>query len=80
MRQYGILLEDFKHNGEFVNNCVFTMMHHIGGDLEHIPTLFQPRILKTFSQIWETDFEICDVRLNFFVSCFIHRNCYLGLG
>lgn len=61
MRQYGILLEDFKHNGEFVNNCIFTMMHHIGGDLEHIPTLFQPRILKTFSQIWETDFEICDV-------------------
>lgn len=61
MRQYGLLLEDFKHNGEFVNNCIFTMMHHIGGDLEHIPTLFQPRILKTFSQIWETDFELCDV-------------------
>lgn len=39
------------------------MMHHIGGDLEHVPTLFQPRILKTFSQIWETDFELCDVSL-----------------
>ncbi|KRT80145.1 hypothetical protein AMK59_8236, partial [Oryctes borbonicus] len=60
MRQYGLLLEDFKENGEFVNNCVFTMMHHIGGDLEHISTLFQPSILKTFSQIWETDYEICD--------------------
>ncbi|GJQ86607.1 putative timeless [Trypoxylus dichotomus] len=60
MKQYGLLLEDFKENGEFVNNCVFTMMHHIGGDLEHLSTLFQPSILKTFSQIWETDYEICD--------------------
>lgn len=40
------------------------MMHHIGGDLEHVPTLFQPKILKTFSQIWETDFELCDVSLD----------------
>lgn len=61
MRQYGLLLEDFEQNGEFVNNCIFTMMHHIGGDLKHVATLFQPSILKTFSQIWETDYEICDV-------------------
>jgi timeless protein len=60
MRQYGLLLESFKENGEFVNNCIFTMMHHIGGDLEHVATLFQPSILKTFSLIWETDYEICD--------------------
>lgn len=61
MRQYGILLENFKENGEFVNNCIFTMMHHIGGDLNNVATLFQPTILKTFSQIWETDYELCDV-------------------
>ncbi|KAJ8972331.1 hypothetical protein NQ317_007522, partial [Molorchus minor] len=60
MRQYGLLLENFKENGEFVNNCIFTMMHHIGGDLRNVPTLFQPSILKTFSQIWETDYELCD--------------------
>ncbi|XP_018567388.1 protein timeless isoform X2 [Anoplophora glabripennis] len=60
MRQYGLLLENFKENGEFVNNCIFTMMHHIGGDLKNVPTLFQPSILKTFSKIWETDYEICD--------------------
>ncbi|XP_050510976.1 protein timeless isoform X1 [Diabrotica virgifera virgifera] len=60
MRQYGILLENFKQNGEFINNCIFTMMHHMGGDLNHVETLFQPSILKTFSQIWETDYEICD--------------------
>ncbi|VEN57921.1 unnamed protein product [Callosobruchus maculatus] len=60
MRQYGLLLENFKENGEFVNNCIFTMMHHVGGDLQNVHTLFQPSILKTFSQIWETDYEICD--------------------
>lgn len=65
MKPYGLLLESFKDNGEFVNNCIFTMMHHIGGDLKNISTLFQPNILKTFSQIWETDYEICDVRSTF---------------
>ena len=61
MRQYGYLLEDFQNNGEFINDCVFTMMHHVGGDLEQTAVLFQPSILKAFSQIWEMDFEICDV-------------------
>lgn len=66
MHQYGILLENFNENGEFVNDCIFTMMHHIGGDLNQVAILFQPNILKTFSQIWETEYEICDVRLNNF--------------
>lgn len=61
MYQYGILLEDFQSNGEFINNCVFTMMHHVAGDLEKATVLFQPHILKSFSQIWETDFEVSDV-------------------
>ncbi|KAJ9579783.1 hypothetical protein L9F63_004568, partial [Diploptera punctata] len=60
MKQYGLLLEDFQNNGEFINDCVFTMMHHVGGDLQQTSILFQPTILKAFSQIWETDFEICD--------------------
>lgn len=61
MRQYGILLDDFESNGEYVNDCVFTMMHHIGGDMNQVASLFQPSILKTFTQIWERDFQICDV-------------------
>ncbi|XP_053960229.1 protein timeless isoform X1 [Anastrepha ludens] len=60
MNYYGMLLEDFNNNGEFVNDCIFTMMHHVGGDLGQIGTLFQPIILKTFSRIWETDYELCD--------------------
>ena len=61
IQQYGHLLEDFKKNGEFVNDCVFTMMHHIAGDLQLPEALCQPHILKTFSQIWELEFEIKDV-------------------
>lgn len=61
MHYYGILLEDFDNNGEFVNDCIFTMMHHIGGDLGQIGVLFQPIILKTYSRIWEADYELCDV-------------------
>jgi hypothetical protein len=61
MHQYGLLLEDFQNNGEFINDCVFTMMHHVGGDIGEASALFQPNILKAFSKIWEMDFEICDV-------------------
>ncbi|EDW28988.1 GL19475 [Drosophila persimilis] len=60
MHYYGILLEDFTSNGEFVNDCIFTMMHHVGGDLEQIGVLFQPIILKTYSRIWEMEFTLCD--------------------
>uniref|UniRef100_A0A0K8TSI5 Putative dna topoisomerase i-interacting protein n=1 Tax=Tabanus bromius TaxID=304241 RepID=A0A0K8TSI5_TABBR len=60
MHQYGLLLEGFRENGEFVNDCIFTMMHHIGGDLGHVTTLFQPAILKTYTLIWETEYELCD--------------------
>lgn len=61
MRHYGVLLENFRENGEFVNDCIFTMMHHVGGDLNQVAILFQPSIIKTYSQIWETEYEICDV-------------------
>lgn len=61
MHQYGILLEDFEDNEDFVNDCIFSMMHHVGGDLNQVAILFQPNILKTYSQIWETEYELCNV-------------------
>lgn len=61
MYQYGLLLEDFKENGEFVNDCIFTMMHHVGGDLRKSTTLLQPIILKTYSKIWEIEHDLCEV-------------------
>lgn len=62
MQFYGLLLEDYKENGEFVNECIFTMMHHVSGDLNSIGLLFQPKIIKTFLQIWESGFVAGDVR------------------
>lgn len=61
MHQYGLLLQDFETNGEYVNDCIFTMMHHVGGDLNRINVLFQPNILNVFLKIWQSGFEICEV-------------------
>ncbi|CAH0726687.1 unnamed protein product, partial [Brenthis ino] len=60
MYQYGLLLEDYESNGEFVNDCIFTLMHHVGGELASLIHLFQPNILKIFTSIWKSEFEICD--------------------
>uniref|UniRef100_A0A1B6GIL8 Timeless N-terminal domain-containing protein n=1 Tax=Cuerna arida TaxID=1464854 RepID=A0A1B6GIL8_9HEMI len=60
MKQYGVLLACYMDNGEMVNNCIFTMMHHVAGDLEKVSVLFQPSILKSFTMILETEFEIRD--------------------
>ncbi|KAL9926398.1 timeless isoform 2-T2 [Glossina fuscipes fuscipes] len=60
MHFYGLLLEDFDNNGEYVNDCIFNMMHHIAGDLGQIGMLFQPHILKTYLRIWEADYQLCD--------------------
>jgi len=60
MRVFGFLLESYQENGQFINDCIFTMMHHVAGDLDHVTALFQPSILKAFSAISETDFQICD--------------------
>ncbi|XP_061707871.1 protein timeless-like isoform X1 [Cydia pomonella] len=60
MYQYGLLLEDYAVNGAFINDCVFTIMHHVGGELDSLISLYQPKILKTFTSIWKSEFEICD--------------------
>lgn len=47
------------------NKGCFTLMHHVAGELGQVAILFQPNILKTYSRIWETEYEICDVSRNF---------------
>lgn len=61
MRQYGRLLENFNANDETVNDCIFTMMHHIAGDLRNVNVLLQPCILRVFLRIWKEGFELCVV-------------------
>ena len=53
MRQYGLLLENFATNSESTNDAIFTLMHHISGDLNSPEALYVPQILKAFSDIWE---------------------------
>lgn len=62
MHQYGFLLSDFQENDKFVNDCLITMIHHIGGEQEQMTSLFQPIIVKTITQIWNSSYELCDVR------------------
>jgi timeless len=38
MNHYGTLLENFQDNGEYVNDCIFTMIHH--GKRKIFPTIF----------------------------------------
>lgn len=61
MRQYSRLLENFNVNDEMVNDCIFTMMHHIAGDLRNVNVLLQPSILRVFLRIWREGFELCGV-------------------
>merc|ERR1719264_1579905 len=48
MRHFGRLLEEYEKNTPFVNDCIFTVMHHIAGDLDSPQTLYIPSILKSF--------------------------------
>ena len=60
MRHFGRLLEEYEKNTPFVNDCIFTIMHHIAGDLDSPQTLYIPSILKSFSKIWEQGLQICE--------------------
>ena len=51
MRQFGRLLEEYEKNPPYVNDCIFTIMHHIAGDLDSPQTLYVPSILKSFSKV-----------------------------
>ena len=44
MRQYGSILENFHQNSEELNDSVFTMMHHVSGDLNSPEALFIPQV------------------------------------
>jgi timeless protein len=56
--RYGTALEDFKTNGHFINDCIFTMLHHIGGDLGRPDLLCDAVFLRTFSKILNGGFNV----------------------
>ncbi|XP_045025531.1 protein timeless isoform X4 [Daphnia magna] len=60
MARYGTALRDFKTNGPFVNDSIFTVLHHVGIDLGQVDLLCDPVILHNFSQIWACEFKLCE--------------------
>lgn len=51
LSRYGTVLEDYKKNGVFVNNCVLTIFHHVFVDLDRVDLLLDPAILQPFHEI-----------------------------
>ena len=58
LRRYGLALQDFKTNDLFVNDCIFTLLHHVGINLGHADLLCDPVILRPFGKIWEEEFNV----------------------
>lgn len=63
MFNYGIVLQNYKANNELVNEAVFTMMHHIIGEVENTTVLFQPTIIKIFINIFDEKDYLYEVRI-----------------
>jgi len=53
MLKYNSILDEFKSNTSGVNNCVFTMMHHVAGDCQSPDVLLQIPIVQNFLNILE---------------------------
>ncbi|KAJ8309833.1 hypothetical protein KUTeg_011698 [Tegillarca granosa] len=58
MKKFSSVLSNFVENGHTVNNCIFTMMHHVAGDCGQSEVLLQSSLLKTFLEIWDNKFYV----------------------
>nr|XP_040582162.1 LOW QUALITY PROTEIN: protein timeless-like [Lepeophtheirus salmonis] len=55
MKQYAYCLETFESNTELLNEAIFTMIHHVSGNLNGHEALLIPEILNTFSNVLENE-------------------------
>ena len=57
MKPYGYLLESFRENSATLNDCIFTMMHHVAGDLV-CPQVIFTKILTAYSVLFVQALDI----------------------
>ena len=55
--QYGTALRNFRTNGTFINDSIFTVLLHCGYDLDRVDLLCEPYILYQFAKIVKTKFK-----------------------
>ena len=65
---YGSALQDFKTNGPFVNDCILTLLHHVGADLGRADLLCDSAVLRPFCKIWEEKFDVSLYDIDYFPS------------
>jgi hypothetical protein len=56
LARYGSALTDFRTNGPFINDSIFTILLHVKNDLGRTDLLLDPVILRPFVKIWEEEF------------------------
>ena len=61
IRRYTSLLKLYATNAPVLNDALFTVLHHVVGDAHRIELLFQPAVLKTFSEILGSELPLLQV-------------------
>jgi timeless protein len=60
-----VALNDFGTNDPFVNDCVFTLLRHVGVYRGRADLLCDPAILRPLGKIWEEGFNVCSFHYHF---------------
>jgi hypothetical protein len=58
LARYGSALADFRTNGPFINESIFTILLHVKNDLGRTELLLHPVVLRPFIKIWEEEFYV----------------------
>ena len=59
VHQYSVALSSYRTNNSQLNDSVFTMLHHIGIELDGSELLCQhPGLIETFGKIWTRNFHV----------------------
>jgi hypothetical protein len=65
LNRYGSALDDFRTNDPFLNDCVFTLLRHVGVYRGRADLLCDPAILRPLGKIWEEGFNVSSFHCHF---------------